>query len=282
MTILKSDVQSATGYIQLCSGQEAGCETAVHATHEMFEDEDSHGVIQIDASNGFNNIKILSPEISTFAINCYSKPSRLFITGGKELNSSEGTTQGDPISMAMYAIGIMPLMTMVMGSMSSCIKQIAFADDLTGIGTIDQLKEWWDLIIEHGPYRGYYVNVDKSWLICKQQHFEHAEQIFADSPIGITIEGRKHLRTVIGSVEYKKKNLHENVRTWIAEVEVLGEIAKSEPHAAYTAFTHGLRHKYNYVTRTIPNISDDLKPLDDAIRNTFIKAVMVTFAMISR
>ena len=206
-------------------------------------------------------------------INCYSKPSRLFITGGKELNSSEGTTQGDPISMAMYAIGIMPLMTMVMGSMSSCIKQIAFADDLTGIGTIDQLKEWWDLIIEHGPYIGYYVNVDKSWLICKQQHFEHAEQIFADSPIGITIEGRKHLGAVIGSVEYKNKYLHEKVRTWIAEVEVLGEIAKSEPHAAYTAFTHGLRHKYNYVMRTIPNISDDLKPLDDAIRNTFIKAV---------
>ena len=87
-----------TGYIQLCAGQEAGCETAVHATHEMFEYEDFHGVIQIDASNAFNNInrnvllhniKILSPEISTFVINCYSKPSRLFITGGKELTSSE-------------------------------------------------------------------------------------------------------------------------------------------------------------------------------------------------
>ena len=67
--------------------------------------------------------------------------------------------------------------------------------------------------------------------------------------------------------------MHEKVCTWIAEVEELGEIAKSEPHAAYTAFTHSLRHKYNYVMRTIPNISDDLKPLDDAIRNTFIKAV---------
>ena len=116
------------------------------------------------------------------------------------------------------------------------------------------------------------MNVDKSWLICKQQYFEHAEQIFADSPIGITIEGRKHLGTVIGSVEYKKKYLHEKVRTWTAEVEVLGKIAKSGPHAAYTAFTHGLRHKYNYVMRTIPNISDDLKPYD-TIRNTFIKAV---------
>ena len=90
--ILKSEVQSAAGYIQLCAGQEAGCETAVPAAHDI-----------------------------------------LFITGGKELTYSEGTTLGDPISMAIYAIWIIPLMTMATGSMSACIKQIAFADDLTGI-----------------------------------------------------------------------------------------------------------------------------------------------------
>ena len=26
----------------------------------------------------------------------------------------------------------------------------------------------------------------------------------------------------------------------------LSEIAKIEPHAAYTAFTHGLKHRYTY------------------------------------
>ena len=75
------------------------------------------------------------------------------------------------------------------------------------------------------------------------------------------------------SPEYKVKYVQEKVATWIAEVEALSEIEKSEPHAAYTAFTHGLRHKYNYVMRTISNIGDELKPLDDAIRNTFIKAL---------
>ena len=113
--------------------------------YNIFDEEDCHGVIQIGASNAFNklnrnvllhNIKILSPEISRFVINCYSKPSRLFITGGKELSSSEGTTQGDPISMAIYAIGFIPLITMVMGRMCACIKQITFTDDLIGIGTI--------------------------------------------------------------------------------------------------------------------------------------------------
>ena len=186
----------------------------------------------------YTTSKLLSLEISRFVINCYSEPSRLFITGGKELTSSEGTTQCDPISMAIYAMGIIPLMTMV-HSMSAYIKQIAFSDDLTGIGTIETLKESLDLIIEHGPYIGYYVNADKSWLICKQQHLEHAKQIFTDSPIGITIEGRKHLGAIIGSAEYKVNYVQEKVATWIAEVEALSEIEKSEPHAAYTAFTHG-------------------------------------------
>ena len=42
------------------------------------------------------------------------------------------------------------------------------------------------------------------------------------------------------SDEYKVKYVQEKVATWIAEVEALSEIEKSEPHAAYTAFTHGL------------------------------------------
>ena len=48
-------------------------------------------------------------------------------------------------------------------------------------------------------------------------------------------------------------------------VHRLSEIAKIEPHAAYTAFTHGLKHRYTYAMRTIPNINDHLKRLDSAI-----------------
>ena len=114
VSILKPDILNSTGYTQLCAGQEAGCEVAVHCVNDLFQSDENHGFIQIDASNAFNsinrnillsNIKIVCPEIATYIINCYIRPARLFVMGGKEITSSEGTTQGDPIAMSMYAIG---------------------------------------------------------------------------------------------------------------------------------------------------------------------------------
>ena len=53
----------------------------------------------------------------------------------------------------------------------SNLTQVAFADDLTGVGKLDQLKIWWDQVMEFGPCIGYNVNQQKSWLIVKDQYF---------------------------------------------------------------------------------------------------------------
>ena len=84
---------------------------------------DTGAVLMIDAFNALNsvnhkvflqNVKIICPEIATFVTNCYSLPSRLFIIGGKEILSAEGTTQGDPVAMPIYAIAIIPLIMMIL------------------------------------------------------------------------------------------------------------------------------------------------------------------------
>ena len=50
-------------------------------------------------------------------------------------------------------------------------------------------------------------------------------------------------------------------------------IANSRPHAAYSAFTHGLIGRWVYLMRTVPDISSFLKPLEDAIRLQLLPSI---------
>ena len=58
------------------------------------------------------------------------KPSRLFITGGKEISLNDGTTHGDPIATAMYALGLMLLISSIISNNTGNLIHVAFADDL--------------------------------------------------------------------------------------------------------------------------------------------------------
>ena len=55
-----------------------------------------------------HNVEVICPSIARYVKNCYYVNSRLFIIGGGEIQSMEGTTQGDPAAMVIYAIAIIP------------------------------------------------------------------------------------------------------------------------------------------------------------------------------
>ena len=271
-TVLKKDITDAVDGVQMCAGHQGGSEAAVHSMVDIFGDDSCQGLIQVDADNAFNSLnrKVLlknifhtCPEIAMYTYNCYATPARLFVIGGGEIKSDEGTTQGDPIAMPIYAIGLDPLIT----TLRSClgVKQVAFADDLSGTGTIESLKLWWDKVVLLGPKIGYYAKPSKSWLIVKPQYLERANEIFHKSELKITSQGRRHLGAVIGSNEFKFEFVSEKVKDWVDELAKLTLIARVEPHVSYAAFTHGFKHKFNYVMRTIPDISDLLEPLDEAV-----------------
>ena len=48
MRIVKYDLQAAVKTIQLCAGQDAGCEAAVHAMERIFANEDAKVMILVD------------------------------------------------------------------------------------------------------------------------------------------------------------------------------------------------------------------------------------------
>ena len=72
--------------------------------------------------------------------------------------------------------------------------------------------------------------------------------------VQITREGQKHLGAALGSQTFVETYVTGKVQEWVREVERLAALARSQPHAAYAAMTHGLSSKWTYLSRMIPNI----------------------------
>ena len=110
-------------------------------------------------------------------------------------------------------------------------------------------------------------------LITKEQYYETASSTFSGTQVNITKEGKVHLGAALGTQEYIDQFVKRKVSEWCSEVEKLARIAETQPHAAYAAVTHGLIGKWNYLSRTIPNIRAHLAPLESAIRTKLIPAI---------
>ena len=144
MKCVKQDLMKLGGNIQLCLGQKCGIEHAIHSLRKAYDSPEVEGILLIDAQNAFNslnrdlalkNVDILCPSLTHAIRNSYSTPSDLYINQNL-IKSQEGTTQGDPLAMAMYGIAILPLIKRVM---SNDVTHKWFADDGNAAGSIASL-----------------------------------------------------------------------------------------------------------------------------------------------
>ena len=128
----------------MCAGQDSGCESAIHAVHDLFNHPETEPILLIDASNAFNsqarhtallNIQELCPLFSVPLINTYQSPVELFVDG-ESIFSTEDTTQGDSMGMPMYALGVMPLIHKLN---THSITQTWYADDACACGSLQNL-----------------------------------------------------------------------------------------------------------------------------------------------
>ena len=99
--------------------------------------------------------------LAKILINTYRNDVNMFISN-ETLFSSDGTTQDDPLAMAMYAISTIPL---IMKLEDEAQTQVWYADDAAAGGSLSSLRRWWDNLISLGPKYGYFPNATKSWLV---------------------------------------------------------------------------------------------------------------------
>ena len=153
------------------------------------------------------------------------------------------------------------------------MKQVWYANDATGAGTCDDLRMFWDSLQTHGAGYGYHPNATKTHLVVKAEHAERARELFAGTGINITTEGKRHLGAAVGPRSYTKEYVADKVRKWSEEIKQLANVAQTQPYAAYCAYTHGLSSRWSFLSRTIPDISDLLQPLEEAIQQHLIPAL---------
>ena len=281
--VTKLDVQLASGLLQTCSGIESGIEAAIHAMARTWENEECEAVLLIDAENAFNslnraaalhNVSRRCPQLSKYLQNSYRQPSKMHLGDGSFILSNEGCTQGDTQAMSMYAVSMRGLSDKLRAEVPD-VTQVWYADDNSGGGKMNDLKNYWDAIKEIGPPYGYHPKPPKSILIVKDHAMlQRAEELFAGEGVVITSEGERHIGAAIGSENFKTQFVTRKIENWIKDVEELATIAKEEPQCALSAFNKGVIHRWAFIQRTVKNISDLFQPLEDAIRNRLIPAIV--------
>ena len=90
------------GPLQVSAGLKGGAEAAICVMKEIYQQDSIESIILIDAGNAFNSMNqqtkrhcttfSKSVSLTTVLINTYWKLSWLFITGGDEILSKDGTT----------------------------------------------------------------------------------------------------------------------------------------------------------------------------------------------
>ena len=102
---------------------------------------------------------------------------------------------------------------------------------------------------------------------------EVASELFNGTGVQVTTSGVRYLGSAIGDADFLEASLQEKVKEWKLELETLAIFAQTEPHAAFTALTHGLRGKFSYVLRTIRSTERDVSVLDEFLEKCFLPAL---------
>jgi len=80
---------------------------------------------------------------------------------------------------------------------------------------------------------------------CQTAVFKHAQFLFVNTCVNVTTDGRHHLGAAIGSTAYVSQYVSCKINGWVQELQLLSSFAITQPHTAYSAFTHDMGWSVN-------------------------------------
>ena len=93
------------------------------------------------------------------------------------MHIKEGMTQGDPLAMITYGIGLLPLIRELRGAHPR-VTQLWYADDAGAGGKFSHILEHLRDLQERGPERGYYPDPTISILAVAPGNVAQVQEFF--------------------------------------------------------------------------------------------------------
>ena len=149
-----------------------------------------------------------------------------------------------------------------------------YADDGQAAASLETLRCLWDRVSSHGPAYGFYPKPEDTVLIVKPRRFEEAVKLFENTGIQITCEGHRDLGGAIGSEKFVEAYASQRIEGWVDQIRCLADIARTQPHAAYSAFVLGVQQRWVHFQRSTACGPHLFQPLEDAICKDFIPALL--------
>lgn len=124
-------------------------------------------------------------------------------------------TQGDPLSMHLYSLDLLPLVINIDDYLNTINRnnkrkniQIWYADDSSFSGNISDIKLWLNYLIEKGPGCVYNPNVHKRNLVIPNiniNKIKNSKELSSYMGIKNIVHGHKYLGSYIGCIEEEQR-----------------------------------------------------------------------------
>jgi len=183
------------------------------------------------------------------------------------LYSKEGVTQGDLLSMFMYAVGTLPLIRSLHNP--THWTQLWYADDASAGGSLSDLHEWLSLLCSRGPTCGYFPEPTKSFVVVSERFKGEAEAVFGGLGVHV-VTGHKFLGGFIGSLSARDDYVLSKVHRWAVHINVLADVALIQPQLAYAALVHSLRHEWTFLLHVFPHCGPLFGELESLLTSHFL------------
>jgi len=174
--------------------------------------------------------------------------------------------------MILYGLALTPLAKEIREAVSGAM-QAWYADDCTMAGETGPVAEGMSLRERLRPAREYFPEPAKSILICSPADMAAAKAALSRFDFRYQ-DGACYVGGFIGMEDATEAWLAPQIAQWVESIHALARISVYYPQTVYAGLSKSLQAEWQYTHRVVENARDHFAPIEEALANVFIPALL--------